>query len=224
MVVVLAGGIGQLKPTATAKPTVFSSWSMILSSGNLIYTNDNRSVIAPDANPQAVAGTLSRNSGKHYFEIVFNYNDWGTARQSAGVVVMPWTPFAPIGNQGGTVAMVNFWGADIDGNWAGQWILRQAGWDVGWGSLPGSTVNCVIGVAVDFNFAGFVCAYFNFNGTWMAGGSGFTSVFNPNAVDYNFGSGLTILPACSVANVGTATLNVGNDPFLYAPPDFTAWG
>lgn len=226
MVVALAGGIGQLR-LEEAGATGFSAWSTTNRTGPLIYTNENRTVITSDAVAQGVAGTHANSSGKRYFEVAFSVADWGDGRQSMGGVVVPWNPGSPIGGQVAAQAgLISRWGPGPDSVWGGQWTFTAAGWDTGWGQTPAMNGD-VLGVAIDFNYLGmYVCGFFHVNGVWRGGGQGFSSTFDPARVDYNFGlTGVAvILPACSIANYGTATLNVGNEESRYIPPGFDFWG
>lgn len=213
MTVILPGGLGQ---TFAKTAVSFSTWSPTANSGNITYSNANRSVIGTSAtNWGNVKGSVVRTSGKLYFEVTFAAVA-GNQFQSAGIVDSSWAP--------GTGSF--YIGFDANGDSIGA-VAGTSNYTNQQKSVTGYSLSTapaagnVIGVAVDFSYVSGPAFYASLNGIFI--GTGTTT--KPTNPDWWLPTGSSAAAACSVNNSGTATLNVGNASFAHSPPSgFSAWG
>lgn len=229
MTFVVAGGIGQLKPSSAflgwssvnlnaVNPPVPPGWTGPPSLGTSL-TNSNRTVRSSTTgyviNTTSVKGV---SSGQVYFEVTntavitdYNYIYIGVA-----------------------MANSNVYSAGLDGNSAGFSPGTSANWTLYYGNnsiyntAAAPTNTDRIGVAVDLTVAGGGCGlYFRLNGTWLANGAN-SPTFPAGSPDVTLGTGGLFLPVyimASTYNTNAMTLNTGNAGWGNAPPaGYVGWG
>ena len=201
-------------------PLVASAWDPA-NSGNITFSNSNRTITPSSFGVGSVRGTKSNNSGKQYFEVTMTTLDTGsTTSNGAGLCDInysAWTSVIGGDTAGRSVGILN--------NQAIDFIVmyQNANLVIEGALIPAS--GQVIGVAVDFTVAGSAKIYFSVNGTWSNAGANSTTLTTP---DYTWSTSSVLYPMASVTHAGITSqfvLNVGNAAFAYTlPSGFTAWG
>ena len=204
----VSGGRAQTGITTTSSaPSNYSTWNP-LSKGNINLSDGNLTAI-PASNDQSCFATLSiPDNGKVYFEFTCIQRGGGGAQ----------SPIWGVGNPSGVTLALNPQNSD---NNASTWLYGGDGNKTGGGS--GSTsygtafvAGDVIGVCVDRSNSRI---WFSKNNVWQNSGNP-NNPTDSNAAFTNVTSTGTLIPFYGNNNstAGYGSVNFGQKPFKYAPP------
>ena len=194
------GAIQQLMLGEAATAFTYSTWNPSDKTSNITLSNGNLTVTTTATANQGIRGTLSRSSGKFYFE----YTQGSSAANRVGIadathVLTTGLGLDSVSSGYSTVGSIYY-----------ATSLNVAGVTY--------TTGDVIGVAVDITNG---LIYYAKNNTWQ-------SSANPSAGTGGLAyvTAAAVFPAWGTltANVTSGTLNVGATAFSYTPPTgFSAW-
>jgi hypothetical protein len=198
-------------------PVVTVTWNPADIGANLTLSNGNLTVskLATDSGWTTVRATLSKSTGKRYFEYIavsgsHSEGDWGMSAAGGDVAQR-------LGSQGVTSYCVNPGGTPV----------LEATFVDGGGSAVTVADNDIIGIAVDFD-AGKVWMALNDD---YAGGNTFGSAGADPVTGaeprLTFTANTPLFPAASLFGNGDGTITVtlaASGTFTFAPPTgFVAW-
>jgi hypothetical protein len=194
------GAIQQLMLGERATAFTYSTWNPSDMTSAITLSNGNLTLTTTATANQGIRGTLSRSSGKFYFE----YTQLAVATISVGIADATHAFTAGLGLD------------NVSSGYSTSGVIYYA--TSSSVVVATYTVGDVIGVAVDITNR---LIYYAKNGIWQNGA-------NPSSGTggLNYVTAAAVFPAWGMlaASVGSGTLNVGAKAFSYTPPTgFSSW-
>ena len=220
----VVGPVTDPAPAFTTWDPANKTTNMELSNGNLTARTDDTAAFAR----QTARGTVSRSSGKRYFECrLDSVGDLAAIESRISIGICD--SVFPIVDNTQPPGVIDSLGCilDLGSGFSGLGIAQAGG--VGWSTNAGTRGidGDVIGCAVDLDLN---LAWWYNNGVILVAGADPTAGAAGNGLDWGSTAGAAMFPCITQTWQAVvpviATLNAGSTPFVLAPlpTGFVAWG